>query len=35
MVIHFKNVSIQPVEQIIYDSDASANFKIKVRQLSE
>jgi hypothetical protein len=30
-----KNVSIQPVEQIIYDSDASASFKVKFRHLAE
>jgi hypothetical protein len=31
----FKNVSIQPVEHIIYDSDTSASFKVKVRHLAE
>jgi hypothetical protein len=31
----FKHVTIQPVEQIIYDSDTSSSFTVKARHLAE
>jgi hypothetical protein len=31
----FKHVTIQPVEQIIYNSDTSSSFKVKARHLAE